>query len=1082
MAGNESAGPSKPKRAAKRKSDDTENPSPVKKARKATTGRAKNKKTTVNVEGWPEYFQKLFKVFKALNTVLGFCAGRQNIATTFDTIRASVEGLLREPLDLAKVAEIKALLPELVVFAYRPADEMRINSQPAKRAKSPEFGKFLDTAASRVATFDESKEEHVLILELLGGPKNKDAERPGILTAPQALNARAVTKLIEGRNDAFVTAVEQLLKVTADDDEAIAVIQTSGRDCVPVNPLSRSVESFADTRGKEPTEVPSSEERPGIEEVLEDIQEELWYNGQVQYRRAFDAREAQLGQLNTALSDSIRHALQSSRGVTSLYLHQAAAVNALADGKDVIVSTSTASGKSIIYQVPIIQFLEGDLAATALIIYPTKALAQDQKQAFENLLYACGGLENVQVATYDGDTPQTERQRIRDQTSVIMTNFDTIHAAMLPHEDLWRRFLKNLKLVAVDELHYYHNVFGSHAAMVMRRLRRICAALGNRRIRFVSCSATIERPSVHMRTIFGLDTVEEVTEDGAPAGKKDFVIWEPPRLLEGSSQQHASPVAEATGLMRYLMKRGVRVILFCKIRKSCEHAMKMIRQDLTSEGRLDILDRVQAYRGGYSQEDRRKIEQEAFSGQLLGIIATNALELGVDIGVLDAVLMLGFPVTVASLRQQIGRAGRRGRDALGVLIASQAPVDQYYLANPEELWDKPMKELAVELDNAAIVEAHMQCAAFEMPMKKQDEKWFGPLTAEICAEKLVVDKDGWYHTHPKFLPYPAKDVSLRGVEEQKYAIIDVTRLRQSGTAKIIEELEFSRALFELYEGGIFLHQGMPYLVQEISHDTMRANVIRTNVGWVTEPRDFTNIDAVQTHRIREIRHSPRLAFYGRVEVKTTVFGYFKVKDGRILDNVFVDMPPYERTTTGLWIDVSKDALELMKMLGLSLAAAIHSAQHAVLNRFLLSADLRTECKPDEKEKMKTPTTRTRPARLVFYEHASTGGSIAARAFDHISDLLREAEERARTCDCYDGCPECVDSLGCKEHNSVRSRAGALVVLRDILALPIDPATLPALETATDDPDAHQTIVEAPSVGRAQDVKIEQASPSPAASP
>ncbi|KAI0030364.1 DEAD/H helicase [Vararia minispora EC-137] len=1048
-------GPSKTTR--KRKSSEPKPAAaPPKRSRKSNpSGKARAADTTELVKQWPGYFQSVGYYPHALNTVLGFCSSRQNLATTFDTVRTSAEGLLKEPLDLARVAEIKALLPDTIQFAYKPADEIRINSRTRRRSRSPDFEKFIESAAARDTATDSR--EHILVLEFEGSPRpQKSAE--GMLFMPPSMSPKAVAKLIEKRNEMFVQAVEHLIKTTAGHDESIAVIQSAGSQCIPVSPMNKSVEAFGNSRGKEPAHIPTSEVRPSIEEVLVELREELWYRDQIQHTRLFEAKEALFGLPEPPLSDTIQKSLLDARNIGTLYSHQAAAITALSKGRDVIVSTSTASGKSVIYQAPILRFLEQDRDSTAVLIYPTKALAQDQKLAFEQLLGSTSGLEDVQVATYDGDTPQEERRGIRERASI-----DTIHAAILPHEDLWRRFLKNLKLLVVDELHYYHDV---HVAMVMRRLRRICAALGNRRIRFVSCSATIAKPVEHMKDIFGLDTVEEITEDGAPSGRRDFIIWDPP-LIEGS-QQRASVFTEATGLMRYLMKRGVRVIMFCKIRKSCELAMKMLRQDLMSEGRLDILDRVVAYRGGYARQDRRKIEQDAFSGTLLGIVATNALELGVDIGVLDAVIMLGFPHSVASLRQQVGRAGRRARDALGVLVTDSSPVDQYYLENPQELWDKPTSILSLNLDNPTILEMHLQCAAFEMPMRKEDARWFGPMAVELCENKLDTDKDGWYYPHPRFLPYPAKDVSLRGAEEEKYSIIDVTKLYQpGGTAKIIEELEVSRALFELYEGGIFIHQGLPFLVQEVSHDSKHAKLVRTNVSWITEPSD---IDAVQTRRIREIRGSARLAYYGR-DLYPVCFVTSISRGGKILDTVFVDMPPYERTTTGFWIDVSKPALDLMTGINISLAAAIHSAQHAVLNRLQMTTDIRTECKPAEKENMKGPTTRMRPARLIFYDHTGSGDygcGLSARAFDRVTELLRLAEERVRVCECYDGCPRCIDSPSCKEYNKVRSKAGAVIVLRDILSMPIDVGTLPAYIPS----DTHQTVIEAPSVGRAQGVIVE----------
>lgn len=522
------------------------------------------------------------------------------------------------------------------------------------------------------------------------------------------------------------------------------------------------------------------------------------------------------------------------------------------------------------------------------------------------------------------------------------------------------------------------------------------------------------------------------------------------------------------------MARGIRVILFCKIRKVCELAMKALRAELTADGRLDILDRVMAYRGGYSQHDRRKIEKEAFSGNLLGIVATNALELGVDIGVLDAVIMLGFPIGgIASFRQQAGRAGRRARDALAVFVAESYPIDQHFVNNPSELFDKPMKDLIIELDSKVIIEAHLQCAAHEMPVTLEDEKYFGPTLKDLCETSLIRDEDGWYHTHPKFLPFPAKHISLRGAEEEKYSVIDVTKVdNPGGQAFILEEVEISRALFEIYEGGIFIHQGLTFIVKEVSHDSKTAKLVRTDVNWITQPRDFTNIDAVQTYRIREIKGSPFRAFYGRVELKTVVYGYFKIRNKAIIDAVDLDTPPWERESTGMWMDVPKPILELMRDSGINPAEAIHAAEHAFLNRFALAMDLKTECKVAEKEYKTKASQRKRPARLIFYEPTGKGEGIAVKAFDHVSDILRDAHDAVESCQCEEGCAACIDSLSCKEGNLVSSKTGALIVLKAILGHPIDVDLIP--EYPPEISNLPSTVVQAPAVRTAPGVEVEEA--------
>ncbi|KAL1746966.1 P-loop containing nucleoside triphosphate hydrolase protein [Schizophyllum fasciatum] len=1010
---------------------------------------------------WPDYFENLYKVFKALNTVLAFVSSRKHLATTFPVVRSSVEGLLKSPLKLEVVAELKALLPDLIKFAYIPKNELLVNDTTQQRGKSPDFSRY-SSRADDAGIVDE----HVLILELADNSKGKKSAAQGqLITLPPAMTPAAVKRLVEKRNQRFVQAVNDLIEATEAPDDPVLLLQAAGRDHVPVHPgVDARQTPIHDLR------IPDADDRPSIDEILTEIEKEEWYRNQMVANKVFEPRRSRTTQLSNPLPDVIKHALSTSRGISAFYIHQAAAIDALDAGRNVIVSTSTASGKSVIYQVPTLRCLLEDASSRAIFVYPTKALAQDQKAALQQLLSSCAGLDNVQVDTYDGDTPQEHRKAIRERASVIFTNFDTLHASILPHEELWRQFFKDLKIFAIDELHYYTGIFGSHVAYILRRFRRICAAIGNWHVKFVSCSATISNPREHMEAITGLPStdIDVVTEDGAPCGEREFVVWNPPPVDEDMpTAGRKSSIGEATLLMRYLMKRGVRVILFCKIRKVCEMAMKTLRAQLSEEGRYDILERVRSYRGGtyrYSQEDRRAIERDAFSGHLLGIIATNALELGVDIGALDAVIMLGFPMSLASFRQQAGRAGRRFRDSLAVLVGYGDPLDQHYMENPEELFDGKIDDLIVDLDSKVVLEAHLQCAAHEMPLSLQDDIYFGPHMREICETRLSRDDDGWYHAHPKFLPYPAQHVSIRGMQEEKYLIVDVTR---ADAPKTLEEVEISRALFEIYEGAVFIHQGMPFIVNEISHDDRIARLIRADVNWVTSPRDYTDVDAKQTYRIREIQSLYR-AYYGRVEVMTKVFGYFKIRNNSILDTVDVDSEPWLRDSTGFWVDLSQRVLDVLRSKNIMVAEAIHSAQHAFLNRFALAQEVRTECKAPEKEYMAKETSRKRPARLIFYDLPGKGGGVTSKAFDNVQDIFQKAANAIETCNCEQGCIKCIASTACKEKNEVHSKIGALVIIRDILGQLTDIAHIPDQRPNR----THDSIVVAHPVKAAEGVAIE----------
>ncbi|KAG5716255.1 putative ATP-dependent helicase HRQ1 [Termitomyces sp. T112] len=1009
---------------------------------------------------WPEYFQDLFKTFKAINTVLGFVSTRKQLATTFSVVKSSVESLLKQPLEFSKITELKAILPDLIKFAYIPRNELRVteDSLKGRRENSPDCS--VSGAASTSVAALENEDDHILILEFVDNARGKKTKGNNIVTV-SALQPAAVKKLVEKRNKRFHEAISEFLLSESGMVDPVNALKAAAQAHIPVNPSGDG--PIIQPSNRQFLGVPDPSNRPSIDGIVTELEKQSWCEGRITDRRTIAAKTALTAVLEPPLSPSIARALLDSRKITTFYCHQVAAIHALAQNKHVIVSTSTASGKSVIYQVPVLRFLEADSSATAIFVYPTKALAQDQKAAMEQLLSTCTSLRDLEVATYDGDTPQELRSEVRETASIIFTNFDMIHASILPQEELWRKFLKNIKLIVVDELHYYSGLFGSHVALILRRLRRVCAAVGNRRILFVSCSATITNPQAHMSKMFGLapEEVEAITKDGAPSGPKDFLVWNPPHIDEKvPSLGRYSSLAEATGLMRFLMKKGVRVILFCKIRKVCELAMKTLRADLSSEGRFDILERTMPYRGGYSREDRRRIEQDAFNGRLLGVVATNALELGVDIGVLDAVIMLGFPVTIAGFRQQAGRAGRRSRDSLAVLVADSYPIDQYYVAHPEDLFEKSNDDLIIDLESKPLLEAHLQCAAQEMPLSNEDEKYFGALFKEVCESHLVKDHDGWYHTHPEFLPFPSKFISIRGTQEETYAVVNVTKAEPcSGKGSILEEVEITRAIFEIYEGGVFMHQGLTFIVKEVSHDSKIAYVTRADVSWITSPRDFTNIDAVQTYRIKEIRG---------VTVEIKVFGFFKIRNKVILEAVDLETPTWQRETTGVWIDVPKSLLELFLFKGINPAEAIHAAQHAVLNRFSLAQDLRTECKTAEKEYKMTESKRKRPARLIFYDAIDKGGGVAAKALDHVNQLLRQACNAMECCECNEGCTQCCQSSFCKENNLVCSKLGAHLILKCLLGTEIDPDSVPI----QNDVQKSRTVVEAEMVHAIEGVQVE----------
>lgn len=1089
--------PSRETSAIPIKIEDDETGSPAPKARRGRTkgsgkgkaalrkGESSLQSVTCLLDPWPAYFTQLAQTHRALNLVFTFCCTRKHLATTFDTLRSAVEGHTRRPLLVEDVAAMAALRPEGINFGYVDEVMLQIDIKGAERDNNfltgrggrgfknqglaPDASVGGITGTEDLGARGHPDEERavepgreVLYFEFVDGDLKRQVQcrKTGEPTKPTrklreedlkmpVYSQAQMSGLIEKRNAKFVAAANEFInRCVGDSLDPEMALRSEAKAFVPV-PTERTRESTPKAlESTLPDTIPR--ERKSIPEIVEELKNSPWYTGQIvpDGHRVFEAQEPVHGDLNFLLSQDLVNALYNAKGITSFFAHQAEAINNLHDGHHVVVSTSTSSGKSLIYQLPVLHALESDSNTRAMYIFPTKALAQDQRRSLKEMLGYLPGLEDTVVETFDGDTPWKERAAIRDTARIIFTNPDMLHITILPQEDRWRTFLQNLRIVVVDELHYYNGLMGSHVAFIMRRLRRICAAVGNRRVRFVSCSATVANPREHFRTIFGIEDVHLVDFDGSPSGRKEFLCWNTPFKDPGDpTSGRGNAMYECARLFTQLILRGVRVIAFCRVREQCEKLTGAVKQELERLGRSEVVNRVMGYRGGYTPQDRRRIETEMFEGKLMGIIATTALELGVDIGSLDAVLTWGFPYTISNLRQQSGRAGRRNKDSLSILVGDCFPTDQHFMQNPNELFTRPHGELQVDLENMLVKEGHIQCAAYEMPIRpEEDAKYFGDDLRQLCEERLLQDSTGFYHTHDRFRPLPSKFVSIRDTEDEHFAIIDITH----GRNVVLEELEASRATFTIYDGAIFLHQGVTYLVRDVNTEKHMARVEKVKVDWTTTQRDYTDIDPIETEAIRKIKDSMSRAFHGTIKITQVVFGYFKVdRRNRVLDAVHVDNPPVVRYSKGMWIDLPKRALEILDSRRLHVAGAIHAAEHAMMSmipNFVLSmpGDVRTECKNSLKEFARQTTNRKRPARLTFYDAkgGASGSGINTKAFEHVDMLLRQALERVQACHCPSGCPECVASEFCKHANEVMSKAGSEVVLKSLLNMEIDVDALP----------------------------------------
>ncbi|KKY13130.1 putative dead deah box helicase [Diplodia seriata] len=1042
---------------------------------------------------WPDHFTKLQQVYRAMNLVYTFCCTRKHFATTLENIKSTVEGHIKRELLIDDVAQLKALVPSAINFLYVDEAMLEVNLMGSEDNMAGRRANEFRLTDPEDREKEEKQKGEVLLFEFIDGDLKRQVQHrktgePTRVTQPlrredlkmPVYSQKQMLNLIEKRNAKFTSAVNQWLNDCAElEQDSVQKLLDEYLVYIPTPSESRaSTPGPSDRTSNLPSTIPS--ERASIPEIVEEIKKLEWYTSQIvpDGHRVFDPQEAIYGDLNFQLSQNLVNALYNTRNIERLYAHQAEAINNLYDGHNVIVSTSTSSGKSLIYQIPVLHELEKDHDTRAMYIFPTKALAQDQRRSLKELLRFMDGLQDIVVETFDGDTPFTSRGYIRDEARIIFTNPDMLHITILPQEESWRNFLQNLKYVVVDELHVYNGLFGSHVSFIMRRLRRICAALGNHNVKFISCSATVSNPEEHMRTIFGVEEVKLTDFDGSPSGRKEFICWNTPFKDPGDpSSGRGDTMAEAAKLFCQLILRGVRVIAFCRVRKQCEGLISAVKTELSNLERPEVMNRVMAYRGGYTAQDRRQIEKEMFDGKLVGIVATSALELGVDIGSLDAVVTVGFPYTIANLRQQSGRAGRRNKDSLSVLVGDCFPTDQHYMQNPDEIFTKPNAQLQVDLENMLCLEGHIQCAAHEMPIRAdEDSKYFGHLLPSITAERMRKDDLGFFHCNERFLPRPSAHVAIRDTEEEHFAIIDVTNNRNA----VLEELEASRAFFTIYEGGIFLHQGTSYLVREFSQDAMLAKVERVKVDWTTQQRDFTDVDPIETEAIRAIPGSQSRAFRGPIRITQVVFGFFKVdRRRRILDAVAVDNPPIVLRSQGMWLDVPKRALDIMKQRRLHVGGAIHAAEHAVMSlmpNFVVSlpGDVRTECKNALKEFAARETSRKRPARLTFYDAkgGASGAGIAAKAFEFVDLLLRQACERVAGCHCEEGCLECCCDERCKEANAVMSKAGAEVILKCLLNWEIDVDALPMGPEEGREAAGVETVVEAVEVRPAKGTRVE----------
>ena len=784
---------------------------------------------------------------------------------------------------------------------------------------------------------------------------------------------------------------------------------------------------------------------------LDYVKRAYWYKKQIVHVEKIPPRQASSGRLETDLNPALQSAMES-KGVWPLYSHQAEAINALKGGDNVIVATPAASGKSLCYHLPVLDSLLADRTTRAMCIYPTKALAQDQlkglRELGEGLSQAQGS--PLQAAIFDGDTPFEERPSIKRSTQILLTNPDMLHLGILPNHRTWSRLLQGIRFVVLDESHVYRGIFGSHVANVLRRLRRICRIYGSSP-QFILCSATIANPGELAHKLTGL-SFKVIDRDGAPYGGKQFAFWNPPIVAETFSPQMSDRVSgqpdlqedrsaaqgkrtrrsantEAATLFSNLVSLDIRTITFVRTRRVAELVYLYARRQL-EEKHPGLARRISPYRASYLPEDRRQIERALFQGELMGVATTNALELGIDVGSLDATVITGYPGSIASTWQQAGRSGRRGEESLSILVGEDNPLDQYLMNHPQAFFGRTVENALISPENPHVIQPHLLCAAYESPLTPQDEGLFGPSFTEhlegLEERGLLRNSERkWYITTA--VSYPAETVNIRSTSPHNYLVV----VEDSGV--ILETVEEASAFHQLHPGAVYLHQGEPYLVNRLDLGSRTAYVGPSDGVYYTQTKDVTDI------RILGVRRSKMAegvkVYLGDVEVTNHVLGFKKSKPftEEVIGEEYLDLPPRRFNTVALWFDIPQQVLDGIRKARSDLAGGLHAAEHAAIGVLPLFA----LCDRNDIGGVSTPLHPDTGKPQVFVYDGHPGGiGIAERGYQIIEELWSTTLQAVSQCPCGDGCPGCIQSPKCGNNNHPLDKQVATAMLRALCPEPL----------------------------------------------
>ncbi|MCR8641588.1 DEAD/DEAH box helicase [Paenibacillus sp. N1-5-1-14] len=712
----------------------------------------------------------------------------------------------------------------------------------------------------------------------------------------------------------------------------------------------------------------------------------------ITYWHTIPEREAKIADFPENLHPKIREAL-SGRGIHHLYTHQRDAFVGATSGNHVVTVTPTASGKTLCYNLPVLQqILEND-SSRALYLFPTKALAQDQVSELQEMIQVMG--VDLKSSTYDGDTPPSARTAIRNAGHIVVTNPDMLHSAILPLHTKWVKLFENLKYIVIDEVHAYRGVFGSHVANVIRRLKRICRFYGSNP-QFICASATIANPKEHAEKLIG-ETVQLVDNNGAPSGEKHFAFYNPP-VVNPQLGIRRSSVLEARKIAALLLNSGIQTIVFARSRVRVEillsYLQELIRKDLGPKS-------IRGYRGGYLPQQRREIERGLRQGEIRGVVSTNALELGIDIGQLQACVLCGYPGTIASTWQQAGRAGRRMESSLTVLVASSGPLDQYVISHPRFFFDRPPEQARIHPDNLLILVDHVKCAAYELPFEEGEEFGGEPLTdlLDFLAEEKVLHHVGnrWYWMEQSF---PAQSISLRSAAQENFVIIDI-----SHGSRVIGEVDRFSAPTLIHEEAIYLHEGVQYQVEKLDYEEKKAFVREVSVEYYTDANLSVQLKVL--HVFKEEQKFSLDRQFGEVTINAqpTIFKKIKLHTHENIGSGPIHLPEEELHTSSYWFSFHDEAAKQFSK---------NDMQYALLglaNVLVHIAPLYLMCDPqDIRVVPQVRALHNKKPTIFFYDRYPGGIGLSENLYEIHGSLLEEAQRIIRECGCLSGCPACVGPI------------------------------------------------------------------------